>query len=442
MVGRTRINSWHAWLVVGLIAGIASGVEASPTLSAPASLTAIAVSATQISLSWIDLNNKGTGTIIERSLSSTSGFQEVARVRNGIASYSSTGLSASTPYYYRVRAYKQTGKSTTYSEYSNIASATTFSISIANVTTATGFVDRDSDLLTISVPAGIAAGDLLIAHISGVPQYDLIPPPGWTFVRQLWTGGFTSTTYYRFATPSEPESYTWSVGLPNAGSEGAIIAYRGVDPGYPIDTEAGWLTFPDLLGVQSTPSVTTAVSNPMIVALFGIDVASSSIDTRECNPPEGMTERYEVASEDNWEEGSDALQAAMGPTGEKIATCSVYAPGTAEIIALRPQGSPVPILDTTPPSIAITDPHDAGLIVYGPTTMTITASAFDNLGSIASVEFYDGATLKGIAFSAPYTFRWSISSSDNGTHDWTAKAYDAAGNLGVSEAVTIVVNIQ
>ena len=74
-------------------------------------------------------------------------------------------------------------------------------------------------------------------------------------------------------------------------------------------------------------------------------------------------------------------------------------------------------------------------------TVTITAVASDNVG-VTRVEFYDGATLKGTYTSAPYTYAWSITSADNGTHSFTARAYDAAGNPpGVSTAISLMVNL-
>src|SRR5262249_38328367 len=66
--------------------------------------------------------------------------------------------------------------------------------------------------------------------------------------------------------------------------------------------------------------------------------------------------------------------------------------------------------------------------------------ASDNV-SVTKVEFYDGTSLVGAAFTAPYTYDWAVSASGNGTHSWTAKAYDAAGNSTTSAIVSLIVNI-
>jgi hypothetical protein len=76
-------------------------------------------------------------------------------------------------------------------------------------------------------------------------------------------------------------------------------------------------------------------------------------------------------------------------------------------------------------------------------TITISASADDN-DEVEKVEFYDNGALKGKDENAPYSFNWSIvTSADNGTHSWTAKAYDDAepANTAVSAPVVLTVSI-
>ncbi|MBU6414829.1 fibronectin type III domain-containing protein [Patescibacteria group bacterium] len=135
LVGKTHVRAWHAWLGVGVLAGLLIGVvlvanrsgefqpsEASRVrLYPPANLTASAISSTQINLSWTDTNTQEQGYSIERSLYSTSGFAEIFRTGSNATSYGDTNLSPSTVYYYRIRAFK----GATFSAYSNVASATT-----------------------------------------------------------------------------------------------------------------------------------------------------------------------------------------------------------------------------------------------------------------------------------------------------------------------------
>ncbi len=73
-----------------------------------------------------------------------------------------------------------------------------------------------------------------------------------------------------------------------------------------------------------------------------------------------------------------------------------------------------------------------------PTRVTISAAASDNIG-VTKVEFYDGAALRGTAVNPPYLYDWAIGSGDVGSHTWTARAYDAANNVGSSAGLTLVV---
>lgn len=88
--------------------------------TAPSSLSATAVSSSQINLSWTDNSNNETGFEIYRSTDGIT-FSSIATVGAGVTTYNSTGLSASTQYYYKVLAYNP-GESSTFS---NTANATT-----------------------------------------------------------------------------------------------------------------------------------------------------------------------------------------------------------------------------------------------------------------------------------------------------------------------------
>jgi titin len=92
--------------------------------AAPSDLTATPVSNVQINLAWQDQAINETGFTIERKSESEETYTEIVP-RGGIGanvrSYSNSGLSPNTKYFYRVRAFNAGGQS----EYSNEASATT-----------------------------------------------------------------------------------------------------------------------------------------------------------------------------------------------------------------------------------------------------------------------------------------------------------------------------
>jgi len=87
----------------------------------PSSLTATAASASSINLQWADNSPDETGFKIERAPGTTGSFTQIDTVGAGVTSYSNSGLTGSTTFQYRVRAYNTAGNSA----YTNTATATT-----------------------------------------------------------------------------------------------------------------------------------------------------------------------------------------------------------------------------------------------------------------------------------------------------------------------------
>jgi titin len=89
--------------------------------AAPSNLAATVSSKSQINLTWQDNSTNEDSFKIERKTGSAGTYKQIAKVAKNVTSFSSTGLSANTPYFFRVRAYNRGGNS----GYSNEASATT-----------------------------------------------------------------------------------------------------------------------------------------------------------------------------------------------------------------------------------------------------------------------------------------------------------------------------
>jgi endoglucanase len=93
--------------------------------------------------------------------------------------------------------------------------------------------------------------------------------------------------------------------------------------------------------------------------------------------------------------------------------------------------------DTTPPTVTLSSSNTN---VTTASSITLTANATDNVG-VSKVEFYNGSSLLGTDTAAPYTQSVSLTSAQNGTRSYTAKAFYAAGNTRTSSAVNVTVNI-
>jgi Bacterial Ig domain len=87
--------------------------------------------------------------------------------------------------------------------------------------------------------------------------------------------------------------------------------------------------------------------------------------------------------------------------------------------------------DTAAPTVSATASGSSG-------TITLNATASDNVG-VSRVEFLVDNALQGTSTSSPYSLAFNSTTVANGAHSLTAKAFDAAGNVGTSSAVNFTV---
>lgn len=109
---------------------------------APATLTATKASSTSIKLNWLDKSLNESGFVIERAPAATGPFVAIASVGASVKTYTNTGISASTTYFYRVKATNSAGSS----PYSNVASASTAGL-------ITGTPDLEPEMETVQSKA-------------------------------------------------------------------------------------------------------------------------------------------------------------------------------------------------------------------------------------------------------------------------------------------------
>lgn len=101
------------------------------------------------------------------------------------------------------------------------------------------------------------------------------------------------------------------------------------------------------------------------------------------------------------------------------------------------QASATSSSDTVAPTIALTAPA-AGATLSN--TVSVFASASDNVGVIGVQFQLDGANLGAEVTAAPYAISWVTTSATNGPHILSAIARDAAGNKTTSSPVSVTVS--
>jgi calcineurin-like phosphoesterase family protein len=192
--------------------------------------------------------------------------------------------------------------------------------------------------IALGRPAGTTTGHVLVAAIATNPDATILPGnPGWTVLRDdLIDGAIRQAVYVRVVGSADPTSYQWTIPEGLRRITGGLSAYSGVDPAHPVDAYNATMNGSGT--AVSAPSITTTVPNTMLVQAVGVN-AEGTLTT-----PAGMTEAWEAASpnsgntRDVLSSSSYALQAAAGPTGDRVATASLMGAGVGVLIALRPAG--------------------------------------------------------------------------------------------------------
>jgi hypothetical protein len=121
------------FLTAAAIAAVACSGEQAVAPELPASFRSAAPSGTSVfvgaynrlAVYWQDNSPNETGYEVHRATGPSGAFALIVSLPAGSTSYTNIDLTAETEYCYRVRAFRRTGKTTTYAEFSNTACATT-----------------------------------------------------------------------------------------------------------------------------------------------------------------------------------------------------------------------------------------------------------------------------------------------------------------------------
>jgi Bacterial Ig domain len=226
-----------------------------------------------------------------------------------------------------------------------------------------------------------------------------------------------------------------------------------------------WLNSPGL-SLQATPPVY------ILASLFFLLVACAS--TSRINPPDSTaptitlvpstqsvtqssTVTFEIAATDNQAiskvellEGSNLLNSSLSsslnhtiqylPIDDGV---HVYTARATDSSGNQAQvGTTITVVipntstDTTPPSNVGLTGSSSNLIA--PATTILTANATDNIG-VARIDLIENNQVIQSANSQPYQFTLNYTSANIGDHNYTARAFDAAGNSSNSSSLKISV---
>ncbi|MGL5890270.1 MAG: T9SS type A sorting domain-containing protein [Bacteroidia bacterium] len=192
----------------------------------------------------------------------------------------------------------------------------------------------NSAAVTVPLPAGVAANDLMIAavHSGWCSQgTSVTAPQGWTLIAETSNTGSgcgssnTSvqlSTFYKVATASEPPAYIFT-GTTSQQYVGSIVVYSGVDTLNPINASSNF-------GAQDSCGsiVAQGVTTTACTRLVGVFFCSVNYSATNIIPDAQLTERVDVGTTGNnpWGnenlEISDKLMTTIGATGDFVSGLS------------------------------------------------------------------------------------------------------------------------
>jgi hypothetical protein len=257
-------------------------------------------------------------------------------------------------------------------------SGTSGLVTLRNVST--GSTATVSTQLALSVPAGVQAGDLMIAQIAvrGGTALTITSPAGWNLVRRDDSSTTVAQAVYSRpvpSSPSEPASYTWTFSGANDAA-GGIAAYSGASAAAPIDASNGQGNASSVSITAPSITVPAGHNQDRLLNLFAI--ANSSAVT----VPAGTTSRWSFHATGGGigVAASDVQLVSSGPTGNLIATAASAANNAGSLIALLPGPgtgpTPTPAATATPgPSATATAVSTATVIATPQPTSSSTPRA-------------------------------------------------------------------
>ncbi len=184
-------NTYTAANLASNITGNGSLIVGESVPDVPANFAVTLASTSAILLTWNHVSVNETDLRIERSLSPTTGFAEIATLAPGVTSCLDGNLPANTTFYYRIRV----GNAVGYSAYTNVGSATTGVTEAPAGLTATG--SNAAVILSWTANPEATGYNVKRATVSGGPYSTVGSPTGITFTDTTVVNG---TVYYYVAT--------------------------------------------------------------------------------------------------------------------------------------------------------------------------------------------------------------------------------------------------
>ena len=275
---------------------------------------------------------------------------------------------------------------------------------------------------TIVTPAASAtyAGGDVINYSGGAtdPEDGAVPA-----ARLSWWADFHHDTHTHPFLPLTSGSAGGTITIPAIGETSDNVFYRfhliATDADGAADT-----VFRDVqprkvsLTIITVPTdlVVTLDGQPRVTPLSVLSVQGMQRELGVVSPQTSGPTTYAFAS---WSDGGAATHTIATPSSNTTYT-AIYNVTAANV----------------PPTVALTAPPSGDSAEVN-TVVTVSATAADADGTVAGVQFFDGATSIGSDATSPYSINWTPTTV--GTRNLTARATDNVGAQTTSAPVSFTV---
>jgi fibronectin type 3 domain-containing protein len=415
---------------------VASVTTPAPDLTAPTAptgLTATAVSASQVNLSWSAStdNVAVTGYILERCLGAgCTAWVQIATPTG--TTYSDNGLSATTTYRYWVRAIDAAGNR---SAWSSIVTVTTLTPDTSGLVAAYGFDEGTGTTVRDASPQnnnGVAIGatwttgkfgNALMFNgtnaqvtIADVPSLRLTT----AMTLEAWVYPTTAPTGWRAIIDKNVDGYYLTASSDNGNRPAAGGTW----------TNGNINVFgPSALPVNAwTHLATTFDGSTVRLFLNGVQVASQAQSAALA----ATTATLQIGGDAYPGEYFAGLIDEVRIYNRALSAAEIQ----VDMVMPVAGAAPPPQADTTPPAVSIASPASGATVIN---TVAVSANATDDVG-VASVQFLlDGSPLGSPVTNAPYSVTWDTATAVAGSHVLQAMATDFGGNSTTSLPLSVTV---
>ncbi len=276
-------------------------------------------------------------------------------------------------------------------------------------------------------------------RVNTAPTVSIASPTNGSNVSALMTATLSAAAADIDGSVAQVQFYADTILLGTATKSGSsyIYAWQNVPLGsHSLTAKAtdndGVVTTSTAVNVNATTAPVIGISTPANGALFNGVPATITL-TASATDSGGTITKVEYFN------GAASIGSASAPpytvawAGVPSGTYSVTARAT-DNHAASTTSSPVSVVVNALPAVSLASSTSAA---QAPASFTLSATASDPDGTIAKVEFYNGAALVGAVATAPFAFTWTNVGA--GTYSVTAHAYDNRNATANSAALTLVV---